>query len=61
MKDRFVANQNAHLEMVLQQMTERLLQATSRLMARQGRPPQCNYEKKQNVWSLATSRRHCVE
>ncbi|KRX69228.1 hypothetical protein T06_3952 [Trichinella sp. T6] len=40
MKDTFVANQNAYLEMVLQQMTERVLQTISRFMARQGRPPQ---------------------
>ncbi|KRY28590.1 hypothetical protein T03_4632 [Trichinella britovi] len=61
MKDTFVANQNAYLEMVLQQMTERVLQTISRFMARQGRPPQWNYEEKRNVWSLATSRRHCEE
>ncbi|KRX15075.1 hypothetical protein T07_4602 [Trichinella nelsoni] len=61
MKDTFVANQNAHLEVVLQQMTERVLQAISRFMARQGRPPQWNCEEKRNVWSLATSRRHCME
>ncbi|KRZ82330.1 hypothetical protein T08_6649 [Trichinella sp. T8] len=52
---------NAYLEMVLQQMTERVLQTISRFMARQGSPPQWNYEEKRNVWSLATSRRHCVE
>ncbi|KRX33548.1 hypothetical protein T05_14920 [Trichinella murrelli] len=57
MKDTFVANQNAYLEMVLQQMTERVLQTISRFMARQGRPPQWNYEEKRNVWSLATFRR----
>ncbi|KRY05373.1 hypothetical protein T03_16061 [Trichinella britovi] len=61
MKDTFVANQNAYLEMVLQQMTERVLQTISRFMARQGRPPQWNYEEKRNVWILATSGRHCVE
>ncbi|KRY05935.1 hypothetical protein T03_918 [Trichinella britovi] len=47
--------------MFLQQMTERVLQTISRFEARQGRPPQWNYEEKQNVWSLATARRHCVE
>ncbi|KRY31669.1 hypothetical protein T03_9946 [Trichinella britovi] len=51
MKDTFVANQNAYLEMVLQQMTERVLQTISRFMARQGRPPQWNYEEKRNVES----------
>ncbi|KRY03536.1 hypothetical protein T03_14283 [Trichinella britovi] len=61
MKDTFVANQNAYLEMVLQQMTERVFQTMSRFMARPGRLPQWNYEEKRNVWSLATSRRHCVE
>ncbi|KRZ81162.1 hypothetical protein T08_12083 [Trichinella sp. T8] len=50
-----------NFEMVLQQMTERVLQTISRFMARQGSPPQWNYEEKRNVWSLATSRRHCVE
>ncbi|KRX25562.1 hypothetical protein T07_10201 [Trichinella nelsoni] len=48
-KDTFVANQNAHLEMVLQQMTERVLQVISQFMATQGRPPQWNYEEKRNV------------
>ncbi|KRY04485.1 hypothetical protein T12_9911 [Trichinella patagoniensis] len=38
--------------------SERVLQTVSRFMARQGRPPQWNYEEKRNVWSLATSRMH---
>ncbi|KRY24994.1 hypothetical protein T03_8843 [Trichinella britovi] len=51
MKDTFVANQNAYLEMVLQQMTERVFQTMSRFMASPGRLPQWNYEEMRNVES----------
>ncbi|KRY45616.1 hypothetical protein T03_13776 [Trichinella britovi] len=60
-KDTFLVNHYAHLEMFLQQMSERVLQAMSQFMTAKGRAPQWNYEEKRNVWSLATSRRHCVE
>ncbi|KRZ50319.1 hypothetical protein T02_22 [Trichinella nativa] len=39
-KDTFLVNQNAHLEMFLQQMSERVVQAMSQFMTTKGKPPQ---------------------